>query len=207
MSTKRSELVTPDLADSVASQPRFPLIVFFGRMRGSPRTVSQQRRLSAVPLTFAATFIGIYLISIPALFPSWPLSTKLFLVGSFGASAVLLFAAPRAEFAQPRNAVAGQVIAAAVGVTAYKLLGAHVGLAAAVGVAVAVCVMQVTRTLHPPAGATALIAILGPAQVHRLGYDYVLTPILIGILILIVVALVVNNLSPDENRHYPATWW
>ncbi|MGA7420700.1 MAG: HPP family protein [Acidimicrobiales bacterium] len=163
--------------------------------------------MSAVPLTFAATFIGIYLISIPALFPSWPLSTKLFLVGSFGASAVLLFAAPRAEFAQPRNAVAGQVIAATIGVTAYKLLSAHVGLAAALGVAVTVCVMQLTRTLHPPAGATALIAVLGPAQVHRLGYDYVLTPILIGILILIVVALVVNNLSPDKNRHYPVTWW
>jgi CBS-domain-containing membrane protein len=169
--------------------------------------VIQQRRLSAVPLTFAATFIGIYLISIPALFPSWPLATKLFLVGSFGASAVLLFAAPRAEFAQPRNAVAGQLIAAVVGVTAYKLLGAHVGLAAAVGVATAICAMQVTRTLHPPAGATALIAILGPAQVHRLGYDYVLTPILIGMLILIAVAVVVNNLSPDENRHYPVTWW
>jgi CBS-domain-containing membrane protein len=183
------------------------MTVYFGRMQGAPRTVSQQRRLSAVPLTFAGTFIGIYLISIPALFPSWPLSTKLFLVGSFGASAVLLFAAPRAEFAQPRNAVAGQVIAAAVGVTAYKLLGSHVGLAAALGVAAAVCIMQVTRTLHPPAGATALIAILGPAQVHRLGYDYVLTPILVGILILIVVAVVVNNLSPDENRHYPVTWW
>lgn len=207
MGTKRAGLETADVANPIGSQPRMPLTVYFGRMRGAPRTVTQQRRLSAVPLTFAATFIGIYLISIPALFPSWPLSTKLFLVGSFGASAVLLFAAPRVEFAQPRNAVAGQVIAATVGVTAYKLLGAHVGLAAALGVGVAVCIMQVTRTLHPPAGATALIAILGPAQVHRLGYDYVLTPILIGMLILIAIALVVNNLSPDENRHYPATWW
>jgi CBS-domain-containing membrane protein len=205
--TKRAGLETPDVANPTGSQPRLSLTVYLRRMRGAPRTVSQQRRLSAIPLTFGATFIGIYLISIPALFPSWPLSTKLFLVGSFGASAVLLFAAPRAEFAQPRNAVAGQVIAATVGVTAYKLLSAHVGLAAALGVGVAVCLMQVTRTLHPPAGATALIAILGPAQVHRLGYDYVLTPILIGMLILIAIALVVNNLSPDENRHYPATWW
>ena len=207
MSTDRSELVTPDPAYPIGSKPRLPLTAYIGRMRGSPRTVYQQRRLSAVPLTFAASFIGIYLISIPALFPSWPVSTKLFLVGSFGASAVLLFAAPRAEFAQPRNAVAGQVISAAMGVTAYKLLSAHVGLAAAVGVATAICVMQVTRTLHPPAGATALIAVLGPAQVHRLGYDYVLTPILVGMLILIVVAVLVNNLSPDENRHYPVTWW
>lgn len=103
MRTDRSELVTPELADPIGSKARVPLTAYLGRMRGSPRTVSQQRRMSAVPLTFAGTFIGIYLISIPALFPSWPLSTKLFLVGSFGASAVLLFAAPRAEFARKRR--------------------------------------------------------------------------------------------------------
>jgi CBS-domain-containing membrane protein len=187
---------------------RSPLTAYLGRMRGSKRTVNQQRKLSAVPLTFLAAFLGIYVISIPALFPSWPVSTKLFLIGSFGASALLLYAAPRVEFAQPRNAVTGQVIAAATGVTAYKLLGAHhVGVAAALAVAVCVCLMQVTRTVHPPAGATALIAVLGPAPVHRLGYTFVLTPVLVGIVILIVVAVLVNNLSPDEARHYPATWW
>jgi CBS-domain-containing membrane protein len=187
---------------------RSPLSAYVGRMRGSKRTVNQQRKLSAVPLTFVAAFLGIYVISIPALYPSWPVSTKLFLIGSFGASALLLYAAPRAEFAQPRNAVAGQVIAAAIGVTAYKLLGAHhVGVAAALAVAVCVCIMQVARTVHPPAGATALIAVLGPAPVHRLGYTFVLTPVLVGIVILIVVAVLVNNLSPDEARHYPATWW
>ncbi|HXA32315.1 MAG TPA: HPP family protein [Acidimicrobiales bacterium] len=186
---------------------RSPLSVYFGRMRGSRRTLSQQRKLSAVPLTFLAAFLGIYLISIPALFPSWPMSTKLFLVGSFGATALLLYAAPRVEFAQPRNVVAGQVISATVGVTAYKLLGAHLGLAAALAVAASVCVMQVTRTVHPPAGATALIAVLGPAPVHRLGYTFILTPVLFGIVILIVVAVLVNNLSPDEARHYPVTWW
>ena len=167
----------------------------------------QQRKLSAVPLTFCATFVGIFLISIPSMYPSWPMSTRLFLIGSFGASAALLYAAPRAEFAQPRNALFGQLIAAATGVTAYKLLNTHIGLAAGVGVACAVAIMQVTRTIHPPAGATALIAVLGPAPVHHLGYEFVLTPVLVGILILIVLALVVNNLSPDENRHYPATWW
>jgi CBS-domain-containing membrane protein len=195
------------VAAGVDTARRSPLSVYFGRMRGSRRTVQQQRKLSAVPLTFLAAFLGIYLISIPALFPSWPMSTKLFLIGSFGASALLLYVAPRVEFAQPRNTVAGQVIAAAVGVTAYKLLGAHEGVAAALAVAVCVCVMQVTRTVHPPAGATALIAVLGPAPVHRLGYTFVLTPVLFGIVILIVVAVLVNNLSPDEARHYPVTWW
>jgi CBS domain-containing membrane protein len=43
--------------------------------------------------------------------------------------------------------------------------------------------------------------------VHALGYDYVLSPVLIGVMTLLVAALLINNLSPDENRHYPLSWW
>jgi CBS-domain-containing membrane protein len=49
--------------------------------------------------------------------------------------------------------------------------------------------MQVTKTLHPPGGATALIAIIGSEKIKSLGYLYVISPILSGILILIMVAL------------------
>ena len=52
-----------------------------------------------------------------------------------------------------------------------------------------------------------MIAVLGPAPVHHLGYQYVLTPVLTGSLILLLVAVVVNNLSANEDRHYPLTWW
>jgi CBS-domain-containing membrane protein len=98
-------------------------------------------------------------------------------------------------------------VSAFIGVTAYKLLGHHVGLAGALAVATSIAILQVIHSLHPPAGATALIAVLGPANVHELGYQFVLTPVLVGSLILLVVALVVNNLSSHESRHYPATWW
>jgi CBS domain-containing membrane protein len=67
--------------------------------------------------------------------------------------------------------------------------------------------MQLLNALHPPAGATALIAVLGPAKVHQLGYLYILTPVLAGALILLVVAVLVNNLNRDEDCHYPLTWW
>jgi CBS-domain-containing membrane protein len=163
--------------------------------------------MSAVVAAWCAGFIAIYLISVPSLYPSWPLSTKLFLVGSFGASAALLYGAPHSPFAQPRPLLVGQVIAAVTGVTAYKLLGSHVGLAAAVAVATTIAFMQLANAVHPPAGATALIAVLGPASVHHLGYEFVLTPVLTGALILLVVAVAVNNLSSREERHYPLTWW
>jgi CBS-domain-containing membrane protein len=170
------------------------------------RTVTRQH-LSVVLLTWGAAAIGIFLISIPSLYPGLSLSTKLFLIGSFGASAALLYGAPHSEFAQPRNLVVGQLVSAFIGVTSYKLLGHQVGLAGALAVATSIAILQVLHSLHPPAGATALIAVLGPANVHELGYQFVLTPVLVGSLILLVVAVVVNNLSPHESRHYPTAWW
>jgi CBS-domain-containing membrane protein len=184
-----------------------PLVVYFGRMRGTALRSVTRQRVSVVVLTWAAAAIGIFLISTPSLYPGLPLSTKLFLIGSFGASAALLYGAPHSEFAQPRNLVVGQLVSAVIGVTAFKLLGAHVGLAGALAVATSIAILQVFHSLHPPAGATALIAVLGPAQVHELGYEFVLTPVLVGSLILLVVALVVNNLSSHESRHYPTMWW
>jgi CBS-domain-containing membrane protein len=176
-------------------------------MRGSTPRVVTRHRISSAVWAWCAGFVGIYLISIPSLYPGWPLSTKLFLIGSFGASAALLYGAPHSPFAQPRPLIVGQLIAALIGVSAFKLLGSHVGLAAAVAVATTIALMQLTRALHPPAGATALIAVLGPAQVHHLGYEYVLTPVLLGALILLIIAVVVNNFSSNEDRHYPHVWW
>jgi CBS domain-containing membrane protein len=49
--------------------------------------------------------------------------------------------------------------------------------------------------------------VLGPAQVHRLGYLFVLTPVLTGSVILLIVAVIMNNLSEHANRHYPTFWW
>ena len=157
-------------------------------------------------MAFIGCFAGIYVIAIPTVLDV-PASTKIFLIGSFGASAALLFGAPHAPLAQPRSLVGGQVIAAFCGVTAFKLLGGDVGAAAALAVAAATAGMLLSGTLHPPAGATALIAVLGPAQVHALGYLYICTPVLVGVLVLLGFALLINNLSTEKHRHYPLSWW
>jgi CBS-domain-containing membrane protein len=62
-------------------------------------------------------------------------------------------------------------------------------------------VMQLTLTLHPPGGATALIAVIGSDQIHELGFMYVLIPVATGSFILLIIAVVVNNIP--KNRHYP----
>ncbi len=188
-------------------RPTSPLVVYVRRMQGATPRATGRRSLPLILVSGCAAFVGIYLISLPELSPGWPLSSKLFLIGSFGASAALLYGAPHSPFAQPRHLVLGQAIAAVVGVTAFKLVGHHQGVAAGLAVAGTIVVMQLVGALHPPAGATALIAVLGPAQVHRLGYEFVVFPVLVGALVLLVVAVVVNNITSDEESHYPVSWW
>ena len=65
--------------------------------------------------------------------------------------------------------------------------------------------MHLTRTLHPPGGATALIAVIGSPQIHQLGLFYALSPAGAGAVILLAVGLLVNNLAPG--RRYPELWW
>lgn len=127
------------------------------------------------------------------------------IIGSFGASAVLIYGAIRSPLAQPRNLMGGHILSALVGVTAYRLFEGHPWLAAAVAVSVAIVVMHLTKTLHPPGGATALIAVIGSARIHALGYWYALLPAGLGAGIMLLVALLVNNIP--ARRRYPEFWW
>lgn len=126
------------------------------------------------------------------------------LIGSFGASAVLLYGAVRSPLAQPRNLIGGHVLSAMVGVTAFQWLGSYPWLAAAIAVSTAIALMHLTKTLHPPGGATALIAVIGGESVHRLGYLYILMPAALGAGVMLVIALIVNNMS--RSRKYPEFW-
>ena len=128
------------------------------------------------------------------------------LIGSFGATAALVYGAPASPLAQPRNVIGGHTLSAAVGVGAYMLIGAeHPALAAPLAAASATVAMQLTKTMHPPAAATALIAVLGGPAVHALGWTYPLLPCCAGSAVLVAVGCIVNNMS--RKRPYPAAWW
>lgn len=125
-------------------------------------------------------------------------------VGSLGASAVLVYGAVKSPFAQPRSLVGGHIISGVVGVACFQLFGGTLWLAAALAVSLAAAAMLLTRTVHPPGGATALIAVIGGEKVHALGFLYPFVPAGLGAVLLLAVALVVNNLSP--HRKYPEYW-
>lgn len=149
--------------------------------------------------TFIGSFVGIGLIGIlQQLY--LPSSDNLFLIGSFGASSVLIYGVVNSPLAQPRNLIGGHVLSAIIGVTVAYLVPVP-WLAAALAVSISIVVMQVTRTLHPPGGATALIATIGSEKIKALGYWYVLSPILSGVTILLFVALFFNNIT--SKRSYP----
>lgn len=126
------------------------------------------------------------------------------LIGSFGASAVLAFGAPLSPLAQPRNLLGGHLLSALVGVGCQMLLGDLPVVAATLAVSSAIALMHATKTLHPPGGATALIAVIGGEGIHQLGWGYVLLPCGGGALLMLLAALVVNNLS--GRRRWPLYW-
>lgn len=126
------------------------------------------------------------------------------IIGSFGASAVLIYGAIRSPLAQPRNLLGGHILSALIGVTSFQLLGGQPWLAAAVAVSTAIALMHLTGTLHPPGGATALIAVIGGESVHNLGYLYVLLPTALGAVVMLIIALIINNIP--KNRKYPEFW-
>ena len=149
---------------------------------------------------FLGSFIGIGLISyIQTL--QLPVSDVIYLIGSFGASSVLVYGVIESPLAQPRNLIGGHVVSALIGVTVQKLVPDILWIAAPLAVSLSIVLMQITKTLHPPGGATALIAVTGSAELKNLGYWYVISPVFVGCLILLVVALVFNNMT--SKRQYP----
>lgn len=125
-----------------------------------------------------------------------------FLIGSFGASCVLVYGVIESPLAQPRNLIGGHFISAIIGVTIQKLIPDILWIAAPLAVSLSIVVMQITKTLHPPGGATALIAVTGSTQIKALGYWYAISPVLLGAIILLIVALIFNNMT--SNRQYPS---
>ncbi|CEO96982.1 HPP family protein [Plasmodiophora brassicae] len=127
------------------------------------------------------------------------------LLGSFGASSVLVYHAIESPMAQPMNVVAGHALSAVVGVAiAMVVPESMLWLAGPVSVGLAIAVMALTNTTHPPGGATALTAVIGSDHLRSLGFYYVLQPVLTGAVAMVICAVLLNNLHPQ--RQYPLYW-
>src|SRR5690554_5642929 len=151
---------------------------------------------------FIGSFIGLGIISFLhyKTLSSYDLTL---LIGSFGATCVLIYGAVGSPLAQPKNLFNGHIISAVIGVTIFKIFNTDlIWIAAPLAVSLSIICMQMAKSLHPPGGATALIAVTGGESITSLGYQYVLSPVFTGVFILFLAALVFNNITPK--RQYPA---
>ncbi|RAL00186.1 HPP family protein [Aspergillus ibericus CBS 121593] len=127
------------------------------------------------------------------------------IVASFGAAAVLEFSAIESPFAQPRNAVLSQLIASVIGVGIGKLFALNENahsmpqVGGALACAITTAIMTLTNTIHPPAGATALLAV---TQSYDVGW-YLILIMFLGCVLMQAVALFINNIQ----RRFPIYWW
>ena len=179
--------------------------VYIKRMAPTEKSLPR-KNLSEIFWSWLGSFLAIYIIGTLNISIGLSNVDSFFLVGSFGAGAVLLYASPQLGFSQPRNLLGGQVFSALVGVTVYTYFPFDISLLAPLAVSLAIVVMHLTRTMHPPGGATALIAVIGSSKVHELGYLFVIFPILSSTLVMLIIALIINNISKNPNRHYPRYW-
>jgi CBS domain-containing membrane protein len=160
-----------------------------------PNTVPRTERMRAV----AGALLGLLLTAGLSELLTGAASVPAALVAPMGASAVLLFCVPGSPLAQPWSVVGGNTISALVGVACAHLIDNPL-LAAPLAGALAILVMFMLRCLHPPSGAVALTAVLGGPAVHAAGFKFALLPVGLNSALIVVAALVFNNLT---GRRYP----
>ena len=119
---------------------------------------------------------------------------NIWLIPPFGATMVLVMAVHESPLAQPKNIFFGHILSALSGVLIYFFLGMSF-LSIGLAVAISVWAMMITKTIHPPAGANPIIAILGGK-----GLSFILLPVATGALIIIVFAMIYNKIL---KRNYP----
>jgi CBS domain-containing membrane protein len=122
------------------------------------------------------------------------------IVASMGASAVIVFGLPTSPLGQPWSLLMGHLVSALAGVAAQWLFAGH-WFAPAIAVGLALGLMMALRCVHPPGGATALMAVIGGPTIHALGWSYVLVPVALNVALMLLAGLIVNNLLPA--RRYP----
>jgi CBS-domain-containing membrane protein len=169
------------------------MLSFLGKLRGDGAALPPPPSLRQVLLAWLGGFLAIACIA-----GSGDALSISLLLGSFGASCVLVFGFPDLPFSQPRNLVFGHVLSSLVGLICLHLLGPGIW-SLALAVSSAIALMMLTRSVHPPAGSNPVIIFL-----TQPGWGFLFFPTLAGALILLLVALLYNNAT--RSGRYPKYW-
>ena len=152
------------------------------------------KKLEPIINGFSAGFVIslLALITFEAPFGVW-------LVFSFGSSALVIFVFHESEFAQPKNIFFGHLISIIIGILVNELMGiSFMSLGFSVGICVSV--MMYLKIVHPPAAANPLIALFADVS-----YDFILFLIITGSVMLILISFFINRFV--LGREYPKKWF
>jgi CBS-domain-containing membrane protein len=167
---------------------------FIGKFKGAGEKIPPRPQYKSIGLSGVGGCLAIAVVA----FLSNSLSVTLIL-GSFGASCLLLFGFPDVPFAQPRNVIGGHFLSSFIGLTFLYIFGPH-WWTVALATGTAIALMIYTRTAHPPAGANPVIVYLSQPD-----WSFLFFPTLFGAVILTAISLVYNN-ATRENK-YPRYWF
>ena len=123
----------------------------------------------------------------------------LFLIASFGSTMVLLYGYPESPFAKPKNIFFGHFLTSAVGIIVLNYVPLPIYITIPIGVGLGVSLMILLDVTHPPAGGNPIIVIIGSVS-----YDYLLSPIILGSIIVLVFGIVINKFV--LKKKYPQKW-
>ena len=115
-------------------------------------------------------------------------SYGIFLIASFGSTMVLLYGYPESPFAQPKNIILGHFLTALIGIIFLNFIPLPIFLNIPLAVGFGVMFMILFKVTHPPAGGNPIIVIIGSVS-----FDYLLTPVLIGSIILVIFGVIINK--------------
>lgn len=167
------------------------LSVYLNKMKGEAR---KETTISYVDALVSATgvLLAVSFICFLAVFYHYPMA-----MGPLAASCILVFAAHSGPLSQPRPIIGGHILSTTIGLISWSIFGKSIPIII-ITLTIVLILMSLTKTIHPPAAASALVAIN-----FETGWGY-LIPITIGALLIVIISILYNNLFPK--RQYPKHW-
>ena len=159
---------------------------------GLKRVMTEKEFVISVIGAFIGTLIASFFSNMILQAEDMPL-----ILASTGASAVLIFSLPFSPVSRPWNLVGGHLVSAFAGISCYLLVPNEL-LSAALSIPSAMLLMHLFRCMHPPGGATAITAVVGGANVHALGYAFMVIPVFVNSIILLSIAMAIATFR-EEN--------
>ncbi|MEN8179263.1 MAG: HPP family protein [Pseudomonadota bacterium] len=156
------------------------------------RVMSEKEFIISIMGAFIGTLIASFFSNTILQAEDMPL-----ILASTGASAILIFSLPFSPVSQPWNLVGGHLVSAFVGVSCYLFVPNEL-VASSLSIPFAMLLMHYLRCMHPPGGATAITAVVGGANVHALGYAFIIVPVFINAIILLSIAMAIATFR-EEN--------